>query len=196
MKKNKFGILFVTILTFAINLSAQVNEIQYINPTVNTPVITLDSIKCNLNDTFPNDNLDIILSDKLDSMVNTWYVQNAFAVDSLEKISSANALNTDLPDSVYISRLQGLDSYIPLPYNESVKKFINFYLNKRRGQVSIMMGLTNYYFPLFEEALAKYNLPAELKYLPIIESALNPKIVSSPLIIPCRFPPYAVQVFG
>ena len=178
MKKNKFGILFVTILTFAINLSAQVSEIQYINPTVNTPVKTLDSIKCNLNDTFPNDNLDIILSDKLDSMVNTWYVQNAFAVDSLEKISSADALNTDLPDSVYISRLQGLDSYIPLPYNESVKKFINFYLNKRRGQVSIMMGLTNYYFPLFEEALAKYNLPAELKYLPIIESALNPKIVS------------------
>jgi membrane-bound lytic murein transglycosylase D len=44
--------------------------------------------------------------------------------------------------------------------------------------VSIMMGLTNYYFPLFEEALAKYDLPIELKYLPIIESALNPKIVS------------------
>ena len=78
----------------------------------------------------------------------------------------------------YVNRLQSLDSYIPLPFNESVKKFINFYVNKRRGLVSIMMGLTNYYFPLFEETLARYDLPVELKYLPIIESALNPKIVS------------------
>jgi len=164
------------ICTFETN--AQVNNNQPNTATITTEVKNIDSLQCILADTFPGDNLDTVLSDKLDSLVNTWYVQNAFSVDSLERAFSGSAVETELPDSVYISRLQNLDSYIPLPYNESVKKFINFYLNKRRSQVAIMMGLTNYYFPLFEEALARYNLPSELKYLPIIESALNPKIVS------------------
>lgn len=176
MNKINYGILIITLLMCSINLKAQTN-INQPNASVITEDSLLDSVKTTLADPFPDDNLDNILSDKLDSMVNTWYVQNAYAVDSLEKACTYVEQN-ELPDSVYISRLQNLDSYIPLPYNESVKKFINFYLNKRRGQVSIMMGLTNYYFPLFEEALAKYNLPAELKYLPIIESALNPRIVS------------------
>ncbi len=176
MKKINYGILIISFLMCTINLTAQTTNNQPKTSIINE-VGSIDSIKSILADPFPDDNLDNILSDKLDSMVNTWYVQNAFAVDSLEKACSYVEQN-ELPDSVYINRLQNLDSYIPLPYNASVKKFINFYLNKRRGQVSIMMGLTNYYFPLFEEALAKYNLPAELKYLPIIESALNPRIVS------------------
>ena len=176
MKKINYGILIITFLICTLNSNAQTNTNQP-NTGIITDVSRPDSVKSILADPFPDDNLDNILSDKLDSMVNTWYVQNAFAVDSLEKACSYVEQN-ELPDSVYISRLQNLDSYIPLPYNQSVKKFINFYLNKRRGQVSIMMGLTNYYFPLFEEVLAKYNLPAELKYLPIIESALNPRIVS------------------
>jgi len=176
MNKINYGILIITLLMCSINMKAQTN-INQPNASIITEDSRPDSVKTTLADPFPDDNLDNILSDKLDSMVNTWYVQNAYAVDSLEKACSYVEQN-ELPDSVYISRLQNLDSYIPLPYNQSVKKFINFYLNKRRGQVSIMMGLTNYYFPLFEEALAKYNLPAELKYLPIIESALNPRIVS------------------
>ncbi|HEY3389537.1 MAG TPA: transglycosylase SLT domain-containing protein [Prolixibacteraceae bacterium] len=178
MKKIKLGILILTLLIGAINTNAQVSDIQPNASILKAEVKNLDSLKCVLPDSIAIDNLDNILSDKLDSLSNTWYVQNAFAVDSLKNVLAADTLSKDLPDSVYISRLQNLDSYIPLPFNESVKKFIKFYLNKRRGQVSIMMGLTNYYFPLFEEALAKYDLPAELKYLPIIESALNPKIVS------------------
>ncbi len=178
MKKINLGILILTLLMCTMNTNAQINDIQTNASAFKTEVKRLDSLKCILTDSIPIDNLDNILSDKLDSMSNTWYVQNAFAVDSLERVLAADTLQRELPDSVYISRLQNLDSFIPLPYNESVKKFINFYLNRRRGQVSIMMGLTSYYFPLFEEVLAKYNLPAELKYLPIIESALNPKIVS------------------
>ena len=178
MKITNFGILVLSLLIFTINSMAQVNNNQPNSSLITAETHCSDSLKSNLSDTIPIDNLDNILSDRLDSMVNTWYVQNAFPVDSLRKACSADTLQKDLPDSVYISRLQNLDSYIPLPYNESVKKFINFYFNRRRGMVSIMMGLTNYYFPLFEEALARYDLPAELKYLPIIESALNPKIVS------------------
>jgi len=178
MKIFKTVILILALLISTFNTYAQIDDKHPVSSIIPAEIKSLDSIKCHPADSLLNDNMDNVLSDKLDSMVNTWYIQNAFPVDSIEKALAADTLQKELPDSVYISRLQNLDSYIPLPYNESVKKFINFYLNRRRGIVSIMMGLTNYYFPLFEEALARYDLPMELKYLPIIESALNPKIVS------------------
>ena len=186
MKLINLGILILILLIPNINANALFNANRVNSPIApaqlvnhdTTKIIPADTLKTVRADSISNDNLDNILTDRLDSMGHTWYVQNAFPVDSLEKALSADTLQVALPDSVYISRLQSLDSYIALPYNESVKKFINFYLNRRRGMVSIMMGLTNYYFPLFEEALARYDLPMELKYLPIIESALNPKIVS------------------
>lgn len=178
MKIVYLGILVFTMLIGTISTNAQINDNQPKSSNVPAEVISPDSISHSPVDSLSAENFDLILSDKLDSMVNQWYVQTAFPVDSIINTLAADSLQKDLPDSVYISRLQSLDSYIPLPYNESVKKLINFYFNRRRGQVAIMMGLTNYYFPLFEEALARYDLPAELKYLPIIESALNPKIVS------------------
>jgi membrane-bound lytic murein transglycosylase D len=178
MEIHYFGILTLALLIFSVSTNAQINENPLNSSIVPAEVKCLDSLKINPSDSLSNDNLDNVLSDRLDSMVNTWYVQNMFPVDSIEKAFSADSLQKELPDSVYISRLQNLDSYIPLPYNDAVKKFINFYFNRRKGMISIMMGLTSYYFPLFEETLAKYNLPEELKYLPIIESALNPKIVS------------------
>lgn len=178
MKKYNLGILILIFLMCTINANAQINEKDLNTSILKNEVNRLDSIKSILPDSFSNDNLDTILSDRLDSLVDTWYVQNAFSIDSLTKAYSAFTTSNEIPDSVFISRLQKLDSYIPLPYNETVKKFINFYLNKRGGQVAIMMGLSNYYFPLFEEALARYDLPSELKYLPVIESALNPKAVS------------------
>lgn len=78
------------------------------------------------------------------------------------------------PDSVYIRRLYALPSRMELAFNPIVKQFIEMYANRRRGQVSYMLGLGNYYFPMFEEELDKEGLPLELKYLPVIESALNP----------------------
>ena len=81
---------------------------------------------------------------------------------------------TTLPDSVYKARLQDLRCVIELPYNERVRAFILRYVKRSPKQVARMMRMSEYYFPLFEEALTKYELPYELKYLPIIESALNP----------------------
>lgn len=126
----------------------------------------------------PDENLNKYFADKIDSMLNSWYVQNAFLLDSTE-LAEADTLNEILPDSVYIQRLQSLQSAVSLSYNITVRNFINMYTNRRPQQVSVMLGLANYYFPIFEEALAKYNLPMELKYLPIIESALNPGANSS-----------------
>lgn len=121
----------------------------------------------------PDENLNKYFSDKLDSMLSSWYVQNAFLLDSTE-LAEADTLKQTLPDSVYIQRLQSLQSAVSLSYNNTVKNFIAMYTVRKPKQVAVMLGLANYYFPLFEEALAKYGLPMELKYLPIIESALNP----------------------
>jgi len=81
---------------------------------------------------------------------------------------------TTLPDSVYKARLQALPCVIELPYNERIKAFILRYVKRSPKQVARMMRMSEYYFPMFEEALGRYNLPYELKYLPVIESALNP----------------------
>lgn len=80
------------------------------------------------------------------------------------------------PDSVYVRRMNALaqKTTIPLTFNVHVKSFIDLYANRRRQQSSRMLGLSYVYFPMFEEYLAKYNLPLELKYLAMVESALNP----------------------
>lgn len=82
-------------------------------------------------------------------------------------------------DATIQERLQKLDAQSPfdLVFNSDVKKYINMYLN-RRTTVSKVLGLSQLYFPLFEEKLDKYNLPLELKYLAIVESALNPTVKS------------------
>lgn len=79
---------------------------------------------------------------------------------------------------VYIDRLKRLPTVIEMPYNDVVRKFIDKYSGQLRRKVSYMLGASNFYMPIFEEALEAYNLPLELKYLPVIESALNPKAVS------------------
>ena len=81
---------------------------------------------------------------------------------------------TTLPDSVYKARLQALPCVIELPYNERVRAFIHRYVKRSPKQVARLMRMSEYYFPIFEEALERYGLPYELKYVPIIESALNP----------------------
>lgn len=85
------------------------------------------------------------------------------------------------PDSVYYYRMQHLDveSPINLTYNPRVRAFIDMYANKKRGTTSRVLGLAQMYFPMFEQQLDKYNVPLELKYLAIVESALNAKARSS-----------------
>lgn len=78
----------------------------------------------------------------------------------------------------YMERLKRIPSVIEMPYNDIVQKFIDRYSNRLRRSVSYMLGAQNFYMPIFEQALETYGLPLELKYLPVIESALNPKAVS------------------
>lgn len=84
------------------------------------------------------------------------------------------------PDSVYIERLNKLsqNQVVQLPYNQKIKNYIDVYVNKRRQQVNVMLALSQYYFPVFEQAMERNGVPKELKYLAIIESALNPRALS------------------
>tara|TARA_B110000116_G_scaffold70717_1_gene61193 strand:+ start:14148 stop:15455 length:1308 start_codon:yes stop_codon:yes gene_type:complete len=89
------------------------------------------------------------------------------------KVSNVNENN----DSLIISRLNALNniSHINFSYNDIVQSYIDSYVLKNKSLISRMLSLSEYYFPIFEECLDKYDLPLELKYLSIIESALNPK---------------------
>ena len=87
-------------------------------------------------------------------------------------------INPVYSKDVYKERLARIPSVIELPYNDVVQKFIDRYSGHLRRSVSIMLGAQNFYMPTFEDALEAYGLPLELKYLPVIESALNPNAVS------------------
>ena len=118
------------------------------------------------------------IEDDLDSLLNLWYVQQSIKSSDIKytRVSAHDADIKLVPDSVLIQRLNEIPSLIELPYNQIIRRYIELYV--RRRSAPVLIGLTDYYFPMFEQILDKYNLPLELKYLPIIESALNPRAVS------------------
>ena len=111
----------------------------------------------------------------VDSLLSDWKAKNYI---DLGKDCSTSTVNPQFSDSVYIDRLSRMPTIMEMPYNEIVRKFIDMYTGRLRNQVAFMLSACNFYMPIFEEALDTYGLPLELKYLPIIESALNPSAVS------------------
>lgn len=111
----------------------------------------------------------------IDSLLHLWNVRKFLSTN--EECTSSDENPTFEPD-VYINRLNRLPNVIEVPYNEVVQSYIDRYSNRLRKSVSIMLGASNFYNPIFEQALETYQLPLELKYLPIIESALNPQATS------------------
>ena len=91
--------------------------------------------------------------------------------------SNNNISVMNMPDSVLEKRIEALNLQTPieLTYNKEVKAFINLYATKKRELTSKILGLSEIYFPMFEEILDRYNMPLELKYLAVVESALNPR---------------------
>ena len=112
---------------------------------------------------------------ELDSLLNLYMSKNYLGEDNDCRMKDINPV---FEKEVYIDRLKRIPSIIEMPYNEVVQKFIDRYSGRLRHSVSYMLGASNFYMPIFEEALETYGLPLELKYLPVIESALNPKAVS------------------
>ena len=173
----KFKILILSLVALSASVLAQVPAIpQTVDDSQKT--LSNDSVANRVSDKAISESLNLFVSDKLDSLVNTWYIKNAFNYDNNDLDTLPEEYKNYLPDTTYIQRLQAIDSFLPLPYDQTVRNFIGLYTIRKRALTSIMMGLSNYYFPIFEEALERYQLPHELKYLPIIESALNPRALS------------------
>jgi membrane-bound lytic murein transglycosylase D len=117
------------------------------------------------------------ISRDLDSLINTWYVKLAVQNAPAEYLGDTAVLQ--YPDSVYIDRLSKINSIIKLPYNNIIRNHIHVYTIRQREKFCAVLGLMDYYFPMFEDVLDSYGLPTELKYMAIIESALNPNAVNA-----------------
>ena len=111
----------------------------------------------------------------IDTLLRQWNASQYLEADTNCNMQDVNPV---FSDSIYVDRLSRIPTIMEMPYNKIVRKFIDQYTGRLRHSVSYMLGATNFYIPIFEEALALYNLPLELKYLPVIESALDPTAVS------------------
>lgn len=115
------------------------------------------------------------MSNNESAQLQKWLAKKFLYVDTTAMTSSYNV--TYGPE-VYRERLQRLPYKMEMPYNPIVQKFIDRYTEELRNKVSYMLGAGNYYIPIFEAALDAYGLPLELKYLPVVESGLDPTAIS------------------
>ena len=140
-------------------------QVALTNPTLVSDSVVVDSLQ--------SDSLviDAILPDSI--VVDSAAVDNLLLpTDTLACV--AVVTEAPLPDSVYIARLQALPCVVELPYNEVVRAFILRYIRSPK-QLGRLQRKAEYYFPLFDDLFARYDMPYELKYLAVIESALNPQ---------------------
>lgn len=131
------------------------------------PAIAEDTMFTNLN-----------FEENLDSLLNLYYVGQSIADDPYFYNYDSDSLIPNFPDSVYIERLKKIPTTVDLTYNSVVRRYIEVYTRQKRSSVGVMLGLSQYYFPIFDEIFDYYDIPNELKYMSIIESALNPRAYS------------------
>ena len=114
-----------------------------------------------------------------DSLLALWYRSNFGRQDSMPGIDMDSAhLTSSVSDSVMIKRLAAMNPYFTLPFNDVVKNYMIVYSERRGAAMKQAMGLSSYYFPIFEEVFCKYGIPLELKYLAVVESMLKPTATS------------------
>lgn len=141
-------------------------------PAVAQQVNNVNDIKSHITDS----NIIFPESYEIDTqkMRERWYLKNYTATD--ERYVKQEDVATS--DATIIKRLSDLNNVIEMPFNQIVREHIDRFTKKGRAQVATLLGLSIYYMPIFEQALEEEGLPLELKYLPVIESGLNPNAVS------------------
>lgn len=114
-----------------------------------------------------------------DSLLNIWYSHKMASDDEMEVYDMDSIrFESNVPDEVYIERIKKMNSFISLPYNEIVKNYIILYSEKMPTKMSHILGLCQYYMPIFEDIFNRYDIPQELKAMAVIESAMDPLAVS------------------
>lgn len=111
----------------------------------------------------------------IDSLLNSWQARNMLRKLECDASGWESIVITD---TMYAKRLASMPTIVRMPYNNVVRSCIDRYTKKGRSQVSYLLGISEFYFPIIEEEIDRLGVPHELKYLPIIESALNPKAAS------------------
>ena len=115
-----------------------------------------------------------------DSLLQLWY--RSYAISDFDAVHEYDMdsvrFTSDVSDEEMVRRLADMNSFISLPFNDNVKNYIILYSEKMKERMGRILGLSQYYFPVFEDILSKYSLPLELKYMAIVESMLNPTATS------------------
>ena len=143
------------------------NSIQYDMPAsiaLNAYVMDEDSIIFDIPES---------MHTNLDSLLNSWYARHL-----LKSLDCEAKPVKPVSDTVYAQRLYNMPTIMKMPYNSIVRQYIDIYTNRNKALVSYLLGISEYYMPMIEETIDRYDVPKELKYLPIVESALKPKAVS------------------
>lgn len=123
------------------------------------------------------DNTELMITGQLDSLVANLLRQHRMLITPVAESNDSMPV-VEFPDSVYRKRLKDIHSVVALPYNSIIRNHIHVYTGSKRENFEVMLGLREHYFPLIEDIFDSYGLPDELKYLAVIESALNPNAVS------------------
>ncbi|MDR1370569.1 MAG: lytic transglycosylase domain-containing protein, partial [Dysgonamonadaceae bacterium] len=129
-----------------------------------------DTVGMTKDDFFIPESLDM----NVDSLLSIWN-NNYFTNKHQNNLDTGNPVTGD---AVYAERLAKLPRMIPMTFNEQVRSCIDLYADRRRNLVEYVLGWSDFYFPMIEELLERYQLPLELKYLAVVESALNPAAFS------------------
>ncbi|MDK2771674.1 MAG: LysM peptidoglycan-binding domain-containing protein [Flavobacterium sp.] len=150
-------------------------EAEQVDPNLALPKLTyLDSLKS----TFINHNTSSCIDERWMAELSNEDIFQEMLTDVTEtNIDSLGNINYDLSTDLLKKRLVKLDAQSPfnIEYTPALENVIKAFLKNRKGSLERLMAISEYYFPMFEEHLAKYNVPLEIKYLAIVESALNPK---------------------
>jgi len=139
----------------------------------------IEPININDPDDIPETQITELTTQDIDSLLNRYYMQNSIDVNDFDLIAiDRDTLTSNIPDSVYINRLNKLNSFIPIQFNRYVKNSIIRYTDRIPGATTKIISLAPYYLPQFEEIFDEFGIPTELKAMAVIESALNPRAVS------------------
>ena len=171
--KNTTLVLFL-LLSASLTAQQSKNE-QTFSKKIEIKLSYLDSVK----KSFVNNELAC----KVDSLwlneLTTLNLYNTITAD-IENVNIDSKVDYELPTALLKERLAAMDAKSPfnIEYNQGLENIIKSFLKNRKKSFERLMGVSEYYFPLFEEALAKQNVPLEIKYLAVVESALNPRAIS------------------
>ncbi len=170
MKKLILPILLIVL--FSYNLKAQYDPQWFLFEA--KMIQNLDSVQ------YDHSNADTVNVDVLDSLVQVKLWGKDYLITDREQLNVYDFPYDSIPvypDSIYAQRLAKLDMYTPidLTYNKIIRQFINVYAVNKREHTSNILGLAHFYFPMIEQMLDKYDIPLEMKYLAVVESALNPR---------------------